>query len=218
MRLLIDNTPREFIDIKTFRANHGLPAAFGVNFFEPKDYSGLGRIDRAGAELNSLRQAVLAAIPAQMTPEGALLFLPELARCFEEQLYAINAAVGLRDAEVGFAVAGFDDVCRALLYALIQARRAGTVPPAFPALYTTWLENTLRISQKRHSYLHTDEVWQVQIVNHVYGRVGLIVRTGQAVYYVRDMALACPAEGFMFGLLSAVAARVMAALNPTGAT
>jgi hypothetical protein len=211
VRLTLDGQPHEFIPIKEFRADHALPAEFGVGLFEPKDYAGLGRIDRAGAELNSVRTAVLDAIPTQMPLQGWLAFLPELARLFQNKLYEINAQVGLKDVEVDFAVAGFGDVCQALLYAMMRARAEGTTLPRFEQVYGEWLDSSARVYGEAYSYPRKDEMWNVRIVAHAYGRTGLIVDTGENTYYVYDSALGCPAEGFMAALLSEVAGRIIAA-------
>lgn len=204
MRLTIDGSPRPFTPIRAFREAHGLPPTFGVALFEPKDYTGLGRIDQAGAELNAVRAAVLAAIPARLTIQAWLGFAPELTRFFTDQLYAINSKVNLRDVEIEFAAAGFSDVCQAVIYAIMRAH--GAAPPPFEAIYGAWLDQTTRVSQTVHAYGD----WQVQIVTHAYGRAGLIVRAGDETFYVQDSALSCPAEGYMASLLAEVAARIVA--------
>lgn len=205
MRLTVDGAPRHFIPIKTFREAHNLPPEFGAALFEPKDYSSLGRIDRAGAELNHVRAAVLAAIPPGLTLQAWLGFAPELTRLFTDKLYEINPKVKLHDVEIEFAAAGFADVCQAVIYAMLRAR--GAPPPPFEAIYGEWLDQSVRVSQTIHIYAS----WQVQIVTHAYGRAGLIVRAGAETYYVQDAALGCPAEGYMAALLAEVAARIMAA-------
>lgn len=204
MRLTIDGESRPFTPIRAFREAYDLPPEFGVALFEPKDYTGLGRIDQAGAELNAVRAAVIAAIPARLTIQQWLGFIPELTRLFTNQLYAINPKVHLRDVEIEFAAAGFTDVCQAVIYAIIRARGAD-VPP-FEAIYGAWLDQTARVSQTVHAYRD----WQVQIVTHAYGRAGLIVRAGAETFYVQDAALSCPAEGFMAALLAEVAERIVA--------
>lgn len=207
MILTIDGERRLFAPIKAFReaqAAHGLPPEFGVATFEPKDFTGLGHIDRAGAELNAVRAAVLAAIPARLTLPQALAFVPQLTRLFTDQLYAINAQVNLRAVEIEFAAAGFADVCQAHVYALA---RGGDAP--FAATYGEWLDRTVRVSQT----VHHDGEWEVQIVTHAYGRAGLIARRGGETHYVADAALGCPAEGYMAALLAEVAARLTAALR-----
>lgn len=207
MRLTIDGAPRTFTPIRAFREAHGLPPAFGVALFEPKDYTGLGRIDQAGAELNAVRVAVLAAMPSKLAMREWLGFAPQLTARFVSQLYAINAKVQLRDVEIEFAAAGFADVCQAVIYALLRAQ-SGDAPP-FEAIYGAWLDQTARVSQTIHEY----GGWQIQIVTHAYGRAGLIVRDGAETSYVQDAALGCPAEGYMASLLAEVAARITASIS-----
>jgi very-short-patch-repair endonuclease len=125
MHLTIEGESRSLIPIKDFRAVQGLLPDFGVAFFEPKDYNGLGRIDRAGAELNRIRAALLDALPQQMDRRGWLAFLPGYVHLFENQLYIINDQVGLKDVEIEFAVAGLSDVLHHLAYKLVL-----TPPPS----------------------------------------------------------------------------------------
>ena len=202
---------RNFISVKDFRAAQGLPPEFGVAYFEPKDYAGLGRIDRAGAELNAVRQAVLAAIPGQMPFRGWMGFLPQLVGLFQRSLYEINAQVGLKDVEIDFAVAGFGDVCQALLYAMLRARTGNTPMPDFWQVYGEWLNSSIKVYGERYDYTHNGATWSVTLVAHAYGRAGLIVETDEATHYVYDPALACPAEGYMAALLSEVAERILGA-------
>jgi hypothetical protein len=205
MNFLIDGQPRTLSPLKDFRAQHGLPPEFKVSLFEPKDYAGLGNIERAGADLNAVRHLVLASIPPHVTQ--ATLFsdaLPRLERVFEQQLYAINPVVGLKDVEIGFAVSGFADVCRAWGYAFVRARIDKTPLPDFNHIYADWLYSSIRVSQTLHPYAHQGQTWQIQVLTHAYGRFGLVVHSGQAAHYVYDAALACPAEGYMLTLLSEV--------------
>jgi hypothetical protein len=206
MRLTIDGQLRAFIPIKQFRAEYGLPVEFGVSLFEPKEWEGLGRIDRAGAELNRVRAAVLAALPASLSPSGWLSFLPDLSRLFENKLWEINPQVGLKDVEIEFAVGGFSDVCQAMGYALLRAQAAGEPGPDFNRVYADWLDSTTRVFSQVHPYTHEGETWQVQIVAHAYGRAGLLIQTPTTTHYVHDAALGCPAEGFMAALLAEVCA------------
>jgi hypothetical protein len=216
MHLLINGHAREFVEVRAFRAAHGLPDDFGVALFEPKDYTGLGRIDRAGAELNTLRQAIVAAVPTQIALSALPTYLDDLGPLFLAQLHAINRQVGLLDVEIEFAYAGFQDMCQALLYALLHAQSTHSAPPSFEQVYTNWLNNTVRVSQNVHVYAHQSRTWRVQIVNNVYGRVGLMAHVGEDTYYVRESSLACPAEGFMHTLLSEVAERLIAASHTSG--
>lgn len=139
MYLTIEGESRSLIPIKDFRAAQGLPPDFGVAFFEPKDYDGLGRIDRAGLELNRVRAALLDALPQRMDKGGWLAFLPDYARLFEDQLYTINDHIGLKDVEIEFAVAGLSDVLHHLAYKMMLTQF--TPPPLiqiplFSARYT----------------------------------------------------------------------------------
>jgi hypothetical protein len=213
MLLTIDGAPRQLIPIKDFRAAHDLPPEFGVSLFEPKDWTGLGRIDRAGAELNSVRAALLAAIPPRMTAYEWLLFSPTLAHLFEAQLYEINPSVGLKDVEIEFAVAGFSDVCQGLWYALASGSGAN---PLFHHVYSEWLNNSIRIFSTLYPYTHQNQTWEVQIFAHAYGRAGLIIRTPTETHYTYDPALGCPAEGFMTSLMREITERVEVAVGGKG--
>lgn len=221
MNLTIEGQQRELTDIRTFRALHGLPADFGVAYFEPKDYTGLGSIEGAGAVLNQVRDAVLdylddAGLPdrgAAAHVSSLMVFLPRLAGFFRDRLRDINDQVRLRDVEIDYAVSGFDDVNHRLLYALAQAQITRTPPPTFEAVYQSWLDDSCRVSSTVHKYPHRGMVWHIQIINHAYGRVGLVVQRGDHTEYISDAALACPAEGFMYKLLAAVAEQITSSVG-----
>lgn len=195
MNILIDGIERTFTPIKAFRAAHDLPPAFAVRHFEPKDYVGLGSLERAGDALTTLRAAVLNAAPAGQPVLAWLANAPALTDRFRAELLAINPRVGLREVEIDFAAAGFGDVLTAFLYARLRDPAAD-----FQAVYAAWLHDSIRISQTEHAY----DGWRVRVITHAYGRFGLeCVRAGDT-HYVYDAALACPAQGFMESLLAAV--------------
>jgi hypothetical protein len=213
MQLLIDDLPCDFIPLKTFRQQYGLPPEFGIALFEPKDFSGLAVLDAAGAEMNALRQVVLDAIPARLTTAALLPCCDRLRDLFAATLTRINPVIGLKPEELGFAVAGFDDMTRTLAYALLRARAARQPLPAFAAVYADWLHQSVRVSARQHEYVHEGQRWQVQMIQHVYGRVGLKIVIDSATLYVADARVACPAEGFMQGLLAEVGDRLRQRLD-----
>jgi hypothetical protein len=210
MQFTIDGQPQNFVPIKAFRTAQGLPSTFSVAHFQPKDYTGLGRIDQAGVELNQVRGAVLAALPTHLPAPQWLAFVPGLVQVFEQKLNAINPQVGLKAVEIEFAVGGFSDVCQAVAYALLRAQGSGTAPE-FQSVYRDWINGTVRVFSEAYPYAHAGEDWRVQVVAHAYGRIGLIVRRPDGTDYVYDPALACPAEGFMAALLADVGTRMIAA-------
>ncbi len=209
MQLQIDGEMQTFVPIKEFRQQQNASYDFGIAMFETKNYAGLGRIDTAGADLNELRRVILESIPTGITLQGWIDFLPHLEQLFHNLLVQINDEIGLREPEIEHAVAGFNDVCHALVYALIRARKAGEPTPTFQPIYDQWLNSTVRVSSTAHSYINNGEVWAVQVVNHAYGRAGLIVWTDAATYYVYDNILGCPVEGYMAALLKDVAAAIL---------
>jgi hypothetical protein len=206
MHLLIDGQTRSFQPIKAFRAQYDLPPEFGVKLFEPKDYTGLGSIERAGTELNQVRTAVLASTPRGLSPSAWLGALPALQSQFRAELHRINPVVKLHEVEIDFAAAGFGDMTQAFVYALLRARAAGDPPPPYEAVYGAWLNSTVRVSGLVHHYRYRTYDWAIQIVNHAYGRAGLIVSMADEQHYVHDPALGCPAEGFMWSLLAEITA------------
>ena len=125
MQLLIDGELQRFEPIKNFRESFDLPEDFGIATFEPKDYTGLGRVDTAGAELNIVRRAVLDAIPTEMPLHEWLQYLPHLSRLFDNKLHEVNPEIGLKSVEIEYAVSGFEDVIQSMVYAMIRARAEG---------------------------------------------------------------------------------------------
>lgn len=205
MQITLDGSPRTLIPIRAFRAAYNLPESFGVAYFEPKDYTGLGSIDSAGLYLNMLRAAVLEATPAAVPPAQWLAALHAVIRAFDVTLNTINPHIGLREAEIGFAVSGFSDALHAYTYATL---RSGPALP-FMAVYGAWIDGSVTVSQTAYAYPHRGAVWRVWVINDVYGRLGLIVEFADSErHYVLDSSYACPAEGFMSALIRECAAKL----------
>lgn len=209
MQLRIYGDLQTFVSLDTFQQEHGLPDDFGVAHFQPKDWQGLGKIDHAQADMNRLRQYVLDAIPTQVAVTDWLAHLPMLAAAFESALHEANAHVGLKEQEIAFAVAGFGDVCSAYAFELVRAKMTASAPPDFSRLYAEWLYGTVGVGGTIYDYVHHGQTWRVRVITHAYGRVGLMIETPSAVYYVADKGLACPAESFMQSMLQAVAQHMM---------
>ncbi len=212
MQLMIAGDVRTFVPLNSFCTQHQLPADFGVALFEPKAYVGLGSIEAAGDALPGLRQRLLEAMPDAISLNDGLAHVDRLQMGFERELWAINPQIGLREQEIAFATAGLGAVLSAWFYALRVAHARQTDAPRFEAIYGEWLHDTLQVTPA-HEYAHAGAVWQVHIIHHAYGRVGLFIEAPHADYYVADGGLACPAQGFMHGLLAALCARFAAALG-----
>ena len=212
MKVFLDGEQRTFSERNAFIEAHHLPEIFSIRMFEPKDYTGLAAIDQAGAEMNALRQGVFDAIPADLKRAELLDIADRLQTTFHAGLYAINVVIGLRVEEVEYAVAGFGDVIRNWVYALISSGNS-TNRPTFYQVYGDWFNSSVRLSQQIYIYPHQGKSWRIQIVNHAYGRAGMRIDSGQAVYYVQDGAYVCPAEGYMSNLLKETAEKISAALN-----
>lgn len=209
MQLFIEGALRTLTPIQAFRTAHKLPNAFGVPFFEPKDFSGLGRLDDSADTLHTLRERLLEEVVPNLPPLEWLALFERLAQCFESELRAANALIGLRESEIGFAVSGFSDVLNTYAYAAMRAAVEKTPPPDFQVVYQQWYTDSVRVSSQQHTYVHGAAVWQVQIINAAYGRIGLVVQTDQARHYVQDASYACPAEGFISRLLSATVVKLI---------
>ncbi len=142
-----------------------------------------------------VREAVLSALPECMTAPQWLLFLPDLTRLFQDKLYDINPRVGLKEVEIEYAVGGFSDVCHAFAYALVRARAAQNSLPDFRTVYTDWLSGTGKVFIEKYTYDHHGQIWNIQLVAHAYGRMGLIINISEMLHRVYDPILVCPAEG-----------------------
>lgn len=210
IKLQVDGTEQDFIEIKPYRAKHNLPETFAVSTFEPKSYEGLGSIDKAGHALVTLRQELLCKMPHFNTTHEWLDYHPSLQQLFRDELAAINPHVKLREVEIDFAAAGFGDALNEWIYALIYADAAHHTVKPFHVVYREWLYGTVRVTQTAHPYEHQAKTWHVQLITHAYGRVGMMVKRGDATDYVYDNRLACPAEGYMVTLLQDVAAQIQA--------
>jgi hypothetical protein len=204
MELIIAGKRQPFMPIKAFRERHGLQDDFSVAYFEAKDTRGMARINDAGEAMNWLEQRLLDAIPAQSNVVSLLMVCDALENAFREALESINDQVGLRAPEVDYAVAGFADVLRRWCYDAIRSHVNSQTIVNFSLIYGDWLTDSIRIASRIFDYVHQGQHWQIQIVNHAYGRVGLLVTIGPERHYVADAIHACPAEGFMYRLLQAI--------------
>ncbi|MCA9903517.1 MAG: hypothetical protein KC547_06650 [Anaerolineae bacterium] len=213
--LTINGTLHELTPVKAFRAQYDLPPTFGTAYFAPKDYAGLGSIDgaAAGAALGQLRAALLSRIPAKIVAAELPSVVTRLTDHFREQMEHINTIIGLRAQEVEFAVSGFADAAHKYAFSLLRARLTGEQVPDFKLVYDEWLMSGVRVLETPFAYDDDSHHWHVRVISHVYGRMGLIVQAGEATHYVYDPALACPAEGFMAGLLGEVCAHLVTALG-----
>jgi hypothetical protein len=213
MQIVLQGQMHTSVPIRQFRQQMQLPEHFGVQLFEPKDFSGLAAIDRAGAEMNDLRAALSAFVPPALSISELLPFVDQMVALFRAGLAAINDRIGLGIHEVEFAVSGFADVLHHWAYALIRASAAHSSPPAFEDVYLQWLHASIRLSQRTFSYPYRDgSVWQIQLLNHAYGRFGLRVQADEQVWVVQDGVYACPAEGYMEVLLSELCQKMLDAV------
>ena len=213
MKLRIQDVDHQFIPIRDFRETHDLPDTFSIAQFEPKSYEGLGSLDKAGVAMNELREHVLQLIPAKIAFPELLRFIDHIQLQFQTDLFNINDTISLKDVEVEFAVAGFGDVLRAIMYAMIPAKASQAYMPSFDSMYNGWINDSVRVSQQIHAYQHKEAIWTIQVVNHVYGRAGLQITIDDEVFYVEDGMYLCPAEGFMYSLLKDVSVKIWSALR-----
>lgn len=211
IQLPVGGVLHTFIDARVYRPQHNLPDDFGVNTFEAKSYDGLGSISHAGDVLRAMKDRFLAEMPSYTLPHQWLLMQDAEQNRFHTLLVETNQHVGLREAEIDFAVAGFVNVYSQWVYVLIHAASTRMPPKPFDQIYRDWLHESIRVASQIHDYQIDGEVWQVQVVSYVYGRIGLQIRRGDVVEYVYDHSLACPAERFMESLMTAVAAHIQMA-------
>jgi len=209
MMLKINGETPHLIPIREFRIRNLLSPEFGINTFLPKDYSGLGRIDEAKTELQLVHAAVVAAVPHNPPPSW-LGMTVELQEVFHTQLVVINHQIGLKRSEIEYAVLGFGEVCQSFVTGLLNAWMYRQPIPTFEDVYSEWLNSSIQLSQRIFDYPHQGKNWEVRLIKHAYGVMGLAIDTGETIFYIRDAERQCPAEGFMFNLLKEVTAKVNA--------
>lgn len=214
MQLTINNHPRTLLPIQQFRLDWQLPETFGVAYFEPKDWRGLGSLEGAGPALTDLRQAVISAVSDLQKPLDLLQAVVDLTHLFEQQFRIVNEEVGLQAVEVDFAVAGFKDILDTVAYDLFALQIAHKQNPDrlqaafnFDHAYRKWLDASVQLSSKIHPYRHNAHQFEVQVIYYSYGRVGLQVKIDHdnETVYLLDTSLACPASSYMKTLCEDVA-------------
>ncbi|PJF29696.1 MAG: hypothetical protein CUN52_07090 [Phototrophicales bacterium] len=210
MDIIINHQRYTCVPIRQFRAEYHLPDDFGVALFEPKDFTGMASIDKAGDALKTLRQTVLdgLASPSPDLSDGE--FWDAFTGLFYHTLKAVNDAIGLKDAEIDFALSGYADMLHTWFIDYFRARQTKTAPTPFDTLYDEWVANSGRRSERIHHYQHNGADWHIRILNNIYGRVGLQVDMPDKTVYVHDPIYQCPAEGFMRHLLQDVVKKLSA--------
>jgi hypothetical protein len=221
VQLTINDQPQKFISLQQFCRQWDLPDDFGMNFFEPKSWAGLGSIKGAGEAMMVMKDEVIDSIPEPIPIAGLFSVVDIVSQSFRYQLEMANQEIGLRLHDVGFAVAGFEDVMRDVVYQLMRLNHTyqGDLDQArqnfdFWSGYQSWLDTSVRVSSEVHVYQHAENTFDVRIVNHIYGRVGLEVRVDSIIYFVTDKSLACPGENFMEDLCREVTERICERLIP----
>lgn len=219
MELMLDGQRHTWLALQNFRLQQGLPDDFGVAYFEPKNWEGLGSISGSGKLLASMKQNIMAGVPSALKLPELFPLGEALTNLFHQEFVTINPHIGLQEVEVEFAVAGFSDIMRGVAFKLIQLSQAYQQNLAvvqrdfdFEAVYQGWLDDATRLSSLVHPYPHGEVTYQVQVIYNPYGRVGLKVQVNGEVYYVADLELACPAASYMHELCGDIAAKICKAL------
>ncbi len=220
MQLTLNGALRDFLPLATFRAQWCLPDDFSLARFAPKGWAGLGSLEHGGAGLARIRQIVISAVPAAIPLNRLRDQALALSGLFFSQLQLANADIGLRDLEVDFAAAGFQDVLEATAMRLIQLshlhQRDLTHIQShfdFEAVYQGWLDASARVHEQAHPYAHHNTNLTVRVAHNPYGRIGLEVMVNDETFYVADPALACPAAGYMYELGADVSRAICQALR-----
>lgn len=220
MQLTLHGVLHNFTTLAAFRAQWQLPDDFNLARFSPKDWTGLGSLDHGGPALAHLRQVMVSAVPSAIPLHRLRDQVLALSGLFFGQLQLANVDIGLREVEVDFAAAGFQDVLDATAMHLIQLSH--TYPRdlaqiqsrfAFEAVYQNWLDASARVFEQEHHYSQTGVDFTVRVVHNPYGRVGLEVQVKDETVYVADPVLACPAAGYMHDLEAELAVAMCAALR-----
>ncbi len=214
--ITIDGTAHDFIALKDFRAQLGLPESFSIAWFQPKDFTGLGSIKGANSELAYVRQALLETLPDGFPPSGWSSLSVTLQIAFRRLLVEVNPHIGLKPEEIDYAVNGLGQVCYLLFQRCTHARMRGQPLPTFDEVHHEWLMSSVIVSPKIYGYPQGDEVWGVRVIEYAYGRVGMAVITPQGIFAVMDRQYTCPAENFMTLLLRDVVQHILDIMN--GAT
>lgn len=212
MQLTLHGVLRTFVPLAAFRAQWQLPDDFNLARFSPKNWTGLGRLDHGGPALAHLRQVVVSSMPSTIPLHRLRDQVLALGGLFFSQLQLANVDIGLRDVEVDFAAAGFQDMLEATALRLIQLSHLYPSDLTqiqshfdFEGVYQGWLDASARVHEQAHPYTHHNTSLTVRVAHNPYGRIGLEVTMNDHTFYVADPALACPAAGYMHDLGAEVA-------------
>src|SRR5690606_27910761 len=121
----------DFIALKDFRAQFGLPESFSIAWFQPKDFTGLGSIKGANSELAYVRQALLETLPDGFPPAGWSSLSVTLQIAFRRLLVEVNPNIVLKRDVIDYAVNRLVQVCYLLFQRCTHARMPGRPLPSF---------------------------------------------------------------------------------------
>ena len=214
MQLRIDGKDRTLIPLSAFCEQWHLPETFCVAHFEPKSFAGLGSLEDAGAVLTQVKAATVDGVPPQVLMTDLPAQIEAMANLFQHNLEAANPKIGLRQPEIDFARAGFEDILHAVVDQLVRLYQDYRATPHqiqtafdYAAAYQIWLNNSVQVGTDAKTYQHREQRFTINLIYDAYGRVGMKIQQSEAAYYVADTALGCPAAGYMYGLCEAVAKR-----------
>jgi hypothetical protein len=208
MLLIIDGQPRVFVPIRQFRRLNQLPDDFGVPLFRWKENAAVSGFAHVQDNLHQVRAAVLRTLLQGKANLSWLSFALKLELVLRKRLLELTTESGLSLMEAEFTAACFGDLCSTYVHSCLRARASERSIPYFQSVYLDWLSETVRISQLVHCYVHEGALWRIQVVTHVFGRVGLIVDTAEDVHYVEDNQEANPAARFLVSLLLEAATHI----------
>jgi hypothetical protein len=211
-------TTHPLTPLAEFTAAHDLPPTFGTTLLaeaDPANHSSIWHT--RAADLAHLYQYLPSLVPAPVTLANATTIPHTMSVLLHGELLAVGAGTDLTMDEVEFVTDECRNVWEAIAYKLVQLSYTHGHNPAAvrracdpAAIYQETLDSTVLITEQQAEYTHAGQTWHIQLIQSVYGPLGLAVTTAAGeTFYIHDDQLTFPGLPFISRLALTVGRRMV---------
>ena len=216
MKLTLAGELRTLEGLEAFAAEYGLPPEFGTPLFtaEPANHSPIWQTQTD--ELAQIQLRLPTLLPRAITLANLNTIPQTMGLLLHGELLAVAAGTDLTRDEVEFTADDCRNTLEAVAYKLIQLSYTHGHDKAavrrdfnMADIYQEVLDSSVLVNERADEYVHKGELWAVQLIQSVYGPIGLAVTTAAGqTRYVADDQLAFPGIQFVAMLALAIGGKM----------
>ena len=206
IQLTIADQLHTLTPLAEFTAEYHLPPTFGTPLLAIEAPTNHSRIwHTRTAELSHIQHRLPQLVPSPIHLGNATTIPQTMAVLLHGELLALAVDTDLTVDEIDFVVDECRNVWEAVAYKLVQLSyllqhdgAAVRQQFALAPIYQETLDSTVLLNEQTAEYTHEGQVWAVQLIQSVYGPLGLAITlpNGQT-RYVADAQLTFPGLPFM---------------------